>query len=392
MPSVSPRPGPRPPILIVGGSVRFLAASCRRAGWAVYAADRFGDADLLAVAHAYQPLPADLAEACVPFPDLPAMPFLFTGGLENSPAFLSRLAAACPTAAASPGSVLAVRDFANLASAAAVMGLTTPETHTSPTSLPTDGSYLVKPLASVGGLGISRWHGGPAPATPSLWQRHHTGVPHGVSVLLRDQHPPELLGVCRSLHNHAATSAPGWAYAGSVSVATPAWSGLVIRLAERLGTCHGLRGAIGIDCLVTPSGEVVVLEVNPRPTASMELFERTAGLCIASRHLDALAFPSPLTTPCQASGHAVSGKAILYSDRAFTVTSAFHAAFTNLAEHWAPSPDLPPLADLPRINTHVESGSPILTVFADSDSEDAVETLLTERLAALRTICRAAAP
>jgi len=391
MPSVSPRPGPRPPILIVGGSVRFLAASCCRAGWAVYAADRFSDADLLAVATAYRPLPADLVEADDPFPDLPAIPFLFTGGLENAPAFLTRLATARPTAAASPASVQAVRDIATLTTAAAAIGLAIPETHTSPARLPTDGSYLVKPVASVGGLGISRWHGGPAPTTPSLWQRHHSGVPHGVSVLLRDQHPPELLGVCRSLQARAASGAPGWAYAGSVTVGVPAWSESVVRLAERLGTRHGLRGAIGIDCLVTPSGEVVVLEVNPRPTASMELFERTAGLCIARRHLDALAFPSPITTPGQASGHAVSGKAILYSDRTFTITSSLHATFANLAEHWAPSPALRALADVPRANTHVEPGSPLLTVFADADSEDAVETLLTERLATLRTICRAEA-
>lgn len=392
MPSVAPRPAPRPLILVVGGSVRFLAASCRRAGWEVYAADRFGDADLLAVAQAYRPLPADLAEAGDPFPDLPAIPFLFTGGLENAPAFLSRLATARPTAAASPASVQAVRDIANLARAAAAVGLTVPETHTSPANLPTDGSYLVKPVASVGGLGISRWHGGPAPATPSLWQRHHSGVPHGVSVLLRDQHPPELLGVCRSLQARAATGAPGWAYAGSLTVATPAWSESALALAALLAAEHGLRGAIGIDCLVTASGEVVVLEVNPRPTASMELFERTRGLCIAHRHLEALAFPSPITPPQRASGHPIAGKAILYSDRAFTVTPAIHEAFANLAEPWAPSPSLPPLADLTQMGTHLASGSPLLTVFADADREDAVETLLTERLAALRTLCRAEAP
>lgn len=391
MASVSPSPALRPPILVIGGSVRFLATSCHRAGWAVYAADRFGDADLLAVAEAFRPLPADLAEADDPFPDLPAMPFLFTGGLENTPAFLARLAAVRPTAAASPASVLAVRDFANLASAAAAVGLTTPETHTSPSGVPTDGSYLVKPLASVGGLGISRWRGGPAPNASSLWQRHRSGVPHGVSVLLRDQQRPELLGVCRSVQDRAASGVPGWAYTGSITVATPAWTEQVLALVGLLAAECGLRGAIGIDCLVTPSGDVVVLEVNPRPTASMELFERTAGLCIARRHLDALAFPSPIPTPGQANGHAVSGKAILYSDRRFTVTSPLHATFTNLAEHWAPSPSLRALADLPRANTDVESGSPILTVFADAESEDAVETLLTERLAALRTICRSAA-
>ena len=38
----------RPPLILVGASVRSLAQSAQKAGWSVYAADLFGDHDLLA--------------------------------------------------------------------------------------------------------------------------------------------------------------------------------------------------------------------------------------------------------------------------------------------------------------------------------------------------------
>ena len=374
-------------LLVVGGSARFLASSCRRAGWTVYAADRFGDSDLLAITAAHRLLPDSLENADDPFPEHRELPFLFTGGCENAPQWLAQLATRRPIAAASPAAVEAVRSLAALAEAATEVGLRIPETHSSPAGLPTDGSYLVKPTSSVGGQRVARWQGGAAPTYPARWQRHCPGIPYGVSLLLLDNQPPQLLGVCRSLRRQTATAAPGWAYAGSVTVTPPPWVERVLALADRLASQHGLRGAIGIDCLATPRGSPTLLEVNPRPTASMELLERTAGLSIARCHLEAFGLSSPGPQPPLTPPQQVSGKAILYARRPLCLTPAVHAALERQGITWARHPGLPALADIPRPHTSIEAGSPVVTVLADADRADAVETLLAERLHHIRALC-----
>ena len=375
----------RPSILVVGGSVRFLASSCQRAGWDAHAADRFGDADLRVIAASYRPLPAILEAAGDPFPELAGVPFLFTGGLENAPDFLERLAGSRPSAAASPAAVRAVRDLSRLAAEAARAGLRVPESHATPCGLPVDGSFLVKPRASVGGQSIARWHGGAEPARPSLWQRVHPGTPHGVSLVLADRQPPQLIGVCRSLRCLAATATPGWAYAGSVTVPPPAWVDRIIALAGRLASQHGLRGAVGIDCIEEASGRVVVLEVNPRPTASMELHERAQGLCIASSHLAACGIHPPSLSPEQKPAvAAASSKAILYASEALAITPQVGATLAGLAAAWSPQQDVAAIADLPSADSQIAAGGPLVTVFADGPNNDAAEGLLEQRLDQLR--------
>lgn len=375
----------RPELIVIGGSVRFLAASCRRAGWSVHACDRFGDVDLLAIASSYQRLPTHLAAAAPLFAPLPHLPLLFTGGLENAPDLLRSLAQSTRTASASGEVVEAVRNVTNLAAAATAAGVAFPETHLSPAGLPTDGSFLIKPRASVGGHAIAPWLGGCCPDTPSLWQRRVHGTPHGVNVLLSSTQPPVLLGVSRSLHHREATAAPGWAYAGSVSVPIAAWTAPVLALAGLLAQRHGLCGAVGIDCILEPSGAAVVLEVNPRPTASMELVERTRGICVAAKHLAAFGIRSPREDCLPASRLPVaSGKAILYADTPIAVTADTLTQLAAVAARWHHHEACPAIADIPHAGSQIDTGHPVLTLLADGDTSDAVDDLLAARLEDLR--------
>lgn len=392
VPPLPSAPAPRtsrPELIVIGGSVRFLAASCRRAGWSVHACDRFGDADLLAIACSYLRLPTCLSAAAPLLAPLAQLPLLFTGGLENAPDLLRSLAKNTRTASASGEVVEAVRDVTNLAAAATAAGLTFPETHLSPTGLPTDGSYLIKPCASVGGHAIAPWLGDRSPDTPSLWQRHVHGTPHGVNVLLNSTQPPVLLGVSRSLHRREATAAPGWAYAGSVSVPAAAWTAPVLTLAGLLAKRHGLRGAVGIDCILEPTGTAAVLEINPRPTASMELVERTRGVCIAAEHLAAFGIRSPCEArPAARTLPVASGKAILYAEAPIAVTADILAQLAAVAARWHHHDACPAIADIPHAGSQIDTGHPVLTLFADGRTSEAVDDLLASRLDDLRRLLR----
>ncbi len=377
---------PQPSILVVGGSTRFLAASCNRAGWKVFAADRFGDADLCGVASGFQFLPTDLPGTEPFWPALPAMPFLFTGGLENAPVFLEQLASSRQPASASVSAIRAVRDHRQLASTARHAGLQTPQTYCSPEGLPSDGSFLVKPLASVGGHGIQSWRGGDLPARPSIWQRRHDGIPYGVNLVLAKNRPARLLGISRAFRCRTAANATGWNYAGSVTVPPPDWVREVVAFAELLACQHRLFGAVGIDCIRESSGQTVVLEVNPRPTSSMELVERTDGVSIASSHLKAFGIDSPKAGAIIPHSHLpVAGKAILYAEKPVVMDSEVVKTLARLAERWSPDEGLPAIADLPPQGCKIKTGSPLLTIFADGDTTESVERLLEHRLKELRT-------
>lgn len=375
----------QPSILIVGGSARFLAASCHRVGWKVFASDRFGDADLRNVAAGFQFLPADLTSTDPFWPSLPSMPFLFTGGLENIPVFLEQLASSRLPASASVSAIRAVRDHRQLAITAQHAGLKTPQTCLSPDGLPADGSFLVKPLASVGGHGIQLWRGGGLPARPSIWQRRHKGTSYGVSLVLTEDGAARLLGVARGMRCRTAANAPGWNYAGSVTVPSPDWVEEVVTFAGLLASQHGLCGAVGIDCIRDPFGQTVILEVNPRPTSSMELVERIDGVSVAASHLKAFGIDSPEAAPPLPRSHLpMAGKAILYAEKPFAMSSRIAETLAQLADRWPPPAGLAAIADLPTHGCEIRAGTPLLTIFADGETADSVEHLLGLRLNELR--------
>jgi predicted ATP-grasp superfamily ATP-dependent carboligase len=140
------------------------------------------------------------------------------------------------------------------------------------------------------------------------------------------------------------------------------------------------------DSLGLSSGQTVVLEVNPRPTSSMELVERTDGVSIASSHLKAFGIDSPKAGAIIPHSHLpVAGKAILYAEKPVVMDSEVVKTLARLAERWSPDEGLPAIADLPPQGCQIKTGSPLLTIFADGDTTESVERLLEHRLKELRT-------
>ena len=112
----------RPAVVILGASVRALAASATRAGWAVYAADLFGDVDLTAAAEASTRVaayPAGLADAAATYP---SAPWCYTGAIENHPDLIDRIAAVRPLAGNGSAAVRRVREVAILGPALQAAG------------------------------------------------------------------------------------------------------------------------------------------------------------------------------------------------------------------------------------------------------------------------------
>lgn len=383
-------------LIVVGASVRALAASAQRAGWSVHAADLFADADLRATATMAIRVPAT---AALPWPDgleaamrsLPIAPWVYSGALENHPDLVDRLARERPLVGNAGDRLRAVRDPARLSRAVRAAGLSFPDTFESPVLVPADGSFLVKPVASAGGRGVVSWHGGPA-AAGRIWQRFVSGRPWSAAYALGGDRP-RLFGASRQLIGRRWCGARGFAWCGSVDVPIAAIPTRLRPQLDRLGDMlagdFGLVGLVGVDFVVDHAGTAHVIEVNPRPTASMELVERATGESLISTHLTACGFPVPVPAAEPACRPAAWAKAVVFAERTLVMDGHASATIETAARCWTADDDgWPALADLPVIGSGIEPGRPTLTVFAAGRSAGMALETLRRRMATIRSILR----
>lgn len=395
MPATDPPAVPEAPALVVvGASIRAWAASARRAGWLVRGADLFADRDLLSIAEATavapEDYPAGLAAAVARFPP---GPWCYCGALENAPDLVDSLAAARPLAGC-PGAVLRrVRSPRLLAAALAAAGILSPETRDDPLGLPTDGTWLVKPRRSAAGRGIGIWSGdgalsaaAGAGAGKSVWQARVAGVPVSGSFVV-DGEGARLVGTTEQFVGVRSWHAPPFAWCGCVDVAPDRLPDPIrlqwLAIGDALGRAFGVRGAIGVDAILSPEGRLVVLEVNPRPTASMELVDRREGGALAGDHLRACGWPGPAPVRLDRATGGTWAKAILRVSRTLDVGPRVTGTIDALSSRWTEADGHPALADLPRSGTTVPAGAPLVTLFAVGDGREEARRRLARRVATL---------
>ena len=417
------------PLVILGASVRAMAESARRAGRAVYAADLFCDVDLQAISteavavtnesgDAAGGYPWSLRTAAATFP--PSAVWCYTGALENHPDLVDAIAGVRPLAG-NPGDVLRqVRDPAQVVDAASAAGLVFPETHLSPCRVPIDGTFLIKPIAGAGGRGIQRW----TPEVASDYRRHHAGEPNPLHVWQRFEAglslsaayclspgtaspgtaspgTARLLGLTRQLIGEPWCRAGRFAWCGAITLwpnrVSPDFGRLAARL-HRLGDIladqfHAV-GLVGVDLVADEAGRLTVLEVNPRPTASMELFERSGVCSMAASHLSACGFPASARLP-QPTGPAepatIWAKAVLFAEQATPISQPLIDALILEANAWTKADGgWPALADIPRPGQILAARGPAVTIFATGRTEDEAIATLRGRVARIDALLSAA--
>src|SRR5947209_4694969 len=142
-------------LLIFGASARAAAFSALRAGLRPWCADLFADVDLRAVCPAVtvgrRDYPAGLASVVA---RAPQAPLVYTGALENRPRLVGQLAELRPLWGNGPQTLRRVRRPRTVETILRRAGLPCPRTWQG-RQPPTDGRWLVKPLASAGGRGVA---------------------------------------------------------------------------------------------------------------------------------------------------------------------------------------------------------------------------------------------
>jgi uncharacterized protein len=301
-------------------------------------------------------------------------PWLYTGGLENRPELIERLAARRPLLG-NRGPVLhRVRDPFELARALKRNGFNVPALR-SPARPPRSGRWLRKPRRSAGGQGIAEYlpdreqpdeptDKRPAAESAEYFQQWMPG-PSYSAVFVAAGGAARLVGVTRQLTGLPQFGAAAFRYCGSLTVRRLP---VARREFERLGHCLSntfpLCGLFGVDLLVHRS-RLWPVEVNPRYTASCEVLEWHLAQPILRWHVDAcrLARLPPSIHSRRRGKEAVRGKAVVFARADGRVTSQINELADRLQHRrW------PRLADVPAVGQRIAEGHPIATVFAAASS------------------------
>jgi predicted ATP-grasp superfamily ATP-dependent carboligase len=347
--------------------------------------DLFADVDLAASCQVIRgwDYPGGLASALSHLDDLP---WMYTGGLENEPELIASLAAQRPLWGNSAEVVRRVRDPWQVANVLRDAGFHVPDLARSNQPVSEGGTWLAKPFKSSGGARIRCWPAGrgarkaPPPGSPSrcYLQRYMPGVACG-AVYVAAAGTAALLSVTQQLIGTPWTGAKGFQYAGSIGpVELSRDQADTLRgLGTRLADAFRLQGLFGVDVILS-GDQVWPLEVNPRYTASVEIIERTRGICAVDWHVRACRDGVVPETPPSTSRR-IAGKAIVYARRSLRVG-------VDLAEFAAGWHDGhgPSVADIPAVGENIGPGCPVVTVFAEGSTLKETKHLLQDRCLHMR--------
>ncbi|MEX1042163.1 MAG: ATP-grasp domain-containing protein [Pirellulaceae bacterium] len=376
----SPDPFFTPRLAIVGASCRAMAHSATAAGFDCVAADLFADADLTHVAPTtrLQRYPAD---AWRWLQGQSVDGWMYGGGLENHPRLLRRLATLAPLWGCGEQTIRQVRDPWWLAEQCTKHGLTMPEmTRFRPAS--ERDRWLYKPRRTAGGLGIALAEHVPpgAESSTAYWQKLTAGEPVSFTFFSTEQ-GTLLLGTARQWIGPDFGAPGAFQFAGAIAPweVLPSVLNRVRVLAESLTQTAALRGLWGLDAIVAGE-QVYPLEINPRPTATVELWERIWQHNWTAAHVQTFrtgSGPPEVSLPVNPT---LWAKQILYVRQPGRMTDdawqQLTTRFKTALDRDAKSTEIE-IADIPPPGTPLEPGWPLLTVFACGVDIDTVRQRLT---------------
>jgi uncharacterized protein len=350
-----------------------------RAGHDVVAFDRFGDLDLQRLCPSVSVLRdlggrggmtalVDAAE------EVPAPSVVFGAGLENRPDLVSRLASGRRLLGCTAEVLERVRDPATVGASLKAAGLAYPATFAAedaPRRADRSRRWLRKPIRGGGGRGIREWRGGTLDGAVIV-QEHISGLACSAAAVA-DGRSAVLLGVGEQLVGQRWLGARGYAWCGNVvpprlgEVQRSALAEAAQTICSHLASAFELRGLYGVD-LVWDRERAWVVEVNPRPTASLECVEAAHDVDVFSAHLDGCAGRLP---PVARGARRAAGKAVVF---------AAHDVHVGDTSGWPARG----IRDVPHPHERIAAGHPICTLISVQESPEAVRADLEARAGELR--------
>ncbi|MGH8502306.1 MAG: ATP-grasp domain-containing protein [Gammaproteobacteria bacterium] len=386
-------------ILILAKSGRALAQSARRGGWRPWVIDAFGDADTRACAAGVAKVAMEgdgLSE-----PDVSKAldrrvrqgslgggslgggaraGVIYGSGVEAMPALLDRLAGRFEIIGNGADVVRTVKDPRAFFARLAAFGIAYPATRfTAPDNERCDRprgisgddwparDWLVKRATGSGGEHVRRWNGESIDGPQHYFQRFVSG-PAMSALFVADGCRARIIGYNTQWGaSRASAFGYGFIYGGAINRArlSPPQRALVADHVSALAEAFGLRGLNSLD-FVLHRGQPRVLEINPRPGATCELYEPEAPDGMLALHVRACDGDLLGERPMRARVHA---HAIVYAQRRIRVPADMRWP------RWC--------RDLPADGAAIPARAPVCSVVAEGDGMEPVRRLIEARCRAV---------
>ncbi len=348
-------------------------------GYRVQGIDFFGDRDALDFGRvltvgSYEQLPEIIDQLKFAFAQ-----WLYTGGIENHVHQLKMLPAD-RLAGCSFDCVNRCRDPLTVSFVLRQAGFKFPETimpsqATSVGNLQVTGkSWLEKPIRSAGGHSVNRWRD-TASVFPGCYLQELVPGASMSAVYFAGVHGLQTIGITRQLIGHSDFVSHRFTYVGSIG---PIHLSTVVdkqvrQLGQTIFDVFQPSGFFGVDFMLT-GNDLWPIEINPRITASVEIFRRAMDLSIIESQLTHQLIGRNAHAPHVQSSQRVFGKAIVFNRGKSPIQIT--ASFSDWAYEKSLNQSPAELGDVPNTGTIISRNAPILTLYVCEENEQrAVKSL-----------------
>lgn len=358
---------PRRGLLIISQSARQLTASAVRGGYRVVAFDRFADADTRSLAELTEALPGDsegferdsLLAAVARHAPPENYGLVYGSGFDGNPDLLEELTNNRQYFGNSPQLLRLLKSPERFFPLLDRLDIPYPEIRFAPPS--GDSVWLIKPSGSEGGKKIRFHNSGTMIEPGEYYQRYIRGEACSALFLAAD-HQSRMIGF-NTLWAVGNETNP-FLFGGCINQArlNSRQRLFVADYVARLVRATGLVGLNSLDFMVDDDGNCLVLELNPRLSATLGLYDMDFPGGLVAHHIRACQGQLECSVP-------VEGPV-----RAFAVAMALDDLTIQPSVNWPAW-----CADIPPAGQVIHAGQPLCTVLAEGTVREEVEALLSYR-------------
>lgn len=217
-------------------------------------------------------------------------------------------------------------------------------------------NWLIKPMLGTGGIGIKKYTDLSAPSDGYYWQKHKFGIP--ISVLfIANKTEYKIIGFQRQFLQHIGEH--NFIFSGVINQHKTSrnFVRMINLWLSNLVLEFVLQGLNSLDCIVQDD-DCYVLEINPRPSASIQLYSQDLCLNHINNYLS-----GELNTPTISTKY-----------KAYYIIFATSKVFIKASVQW------PRWAtDIPKTGSLINAGMPICSIIVGGDGQRQVMKLLQSR-------------